>query len=250
MNKTKIEWTDYTWNPVTGCKAGCPYCYARNIANRFKGTKAFPNGFEPTFHEDRLYEPLAAPDGSKIFTCSMGELFGDWLPEWQVKQVFDVIRMKPEHTFQLLTKQPQSLKKWIPFPDNCWVGVSAPTLDAFCNAWFYIKDIKAKVKFISLEPLLDWECEYRDFKWALETAEINWLIIGQQTPVSAKTQPKIEWVKEILDAADKAGVPVFLKNNLTPLFWVNGVKDHIFFPPWATARGVYRQEFPNLNEIK
>ena len=121
-----------------------------------------------------------------------------------------------QHTFIFLTKQPQNLIKWSPFPDNCWVGVSVVDNSKIEMAGFSLFGLKAKVRFISFEPLLgDIRQDFKDYLGGEDG--INWLIIGQQTPVSPKTQPKIEWVEEIVDAADRAGIPVFLKDNLRPL---------------------------------
>jgi protein gp37 len=236
VNKTKIEWTDYTWNPITGCKKDCPYCYAAKIAHRFAGSSAFPYGFTPTYHYDRLAQHWPTKP-SKIFTCSMGELFGDWLPEWQIGEIFSVIRMYPQHTFQLLTKQPQNLIKWSPFPPNCWIGSSVTNGEMMSRAYIGLKQITASVKFISYEPLLENVFMESQF---LEDAGINWLIIGQQTPQSAKTMPHISWVQQIVDESNKARIPVFLKNNLKgflPFRQYDG--------PWMEVYKL-RQEFPEL----
>jgi len=116
MNRTKIEWTDYTWNPVTGCKHGCPYCYGRKIAKRFK--KLFPNGYEPTFHPERLKEPYNSvpksfksrnpnlPEGSAmIFTVSMGDLFGNWVPAEWIEAVIKVAEDNPQHIFPIFDQE-------------------------------------------------------------------------------------------------------------------------------------------------
>jgi protein gp37 len=109
MNRTKIEWTDYTWNPITGCLHGCEYCYARKIAARFK--KVFPNGFEPTFHQERLRDPFDVKKPSKIFTVSMGDMFGEWVHGKWITQVFDVMGACNWHTFLVLTKNPKGIRK-------------------------------------------------------------------------------------------------------------------------------------------
>ena len=94
-----IKWCDFTWNPFTGCKNNCSYCYARKVANRFKGTKAFPHGFEPTFHPERLAELGHVRKPSRIFVCSMGELFGPWVPDYQIEWIINMTKEFPEHTF-------------------------------------------------------------------------------------------------------------------------------------------------------
>ena len=128
MNRTKIEWTDFTWNPITGCLNSCPYCYARKIAKRFPNI--FPNGFKPTFHEDRLAEPYEeVPETFRsknpnlslghamIFTVSMGEMFGSWVPDTWISKILEVIRDNPWHVFQILTKCPENTIEWN-FPDK------------------------------------------------------------------------------------------------------------------------------------
>ncbi|WP_427340925.1 DUF5131 family protein [Caloranaerobacter sp. DY30410] len=214
MNKTKIEWCDYTWNPVTGCLHGCHYCYARRIAERFRSKnnytyvdgikpsyikEPYPYGFYPTFYPDRLNQPKKLNKPSKIFVVSMGDLFGDWVPiEW-IKEVINVVRECEQHTFMFLTKNGKRLKD-IDFPDNAWVGVSIGghgIYDGLCRC-------NAKVKFISIEPLLE-EVKYLPI--------VDWYIIGAQTGPGAK-KPKKEWVQSIIDVCRESNKPVFLKDNL------------------------------------
>lgn len=216
MNRTAIEWTDYTVNPVKGlCPMACPYCYARRMYKRYKWDETIR--FDPeVLISNKAFE--AYRSHPRVFVGSTFELFGPWVDEDWLHEIFSLIENIPA-TFIFLTKQPQNLAKWSPFPKNCWVGVSITDGDKEPPPLMYLKDIKAAVKFVSFEPLLHWwdsatsEMTARSFK----TAGVNWVIIGQQTPVSKKTQPKIEWVREIVDAADKAKIPVFLKNNLYDL---------------------------------
>jgi len=249
MNRTKIEWVKnpdgtqgYTWNPITGCLNGCFYCYARKLANgrlrsmylandnvapiypNIEGRTIkdrYQNPFYPRFWPERLlasfnHDVLSGREKG-MFVCDMGELFGDWIPEKWQDEVFRVIELFPEHRFYLLTKQPQNLIKFSPFPDNCWVGVSAPNGRQFANACIHLSDIKATVKYLSLEPFLEWDDDGFQIG-RLEAAGINWVIIGAQT--KPYKPPKIEWVKEITLACDKAGIPVFHKDNLKPIFLV------------------------------
>lgn len=190
---------------------------------------------------------------SRVFIGSAMELFGEWInPDW-MQRILSFCHAYSQHTFIFLTKQPQNLIKWSPFPGNCWVGVTATNQESYYDGVSNIAKVQAKVKFVSFEPLLEQinggECaeEYR-----LDSIdEFDWLIIGQQTPVSAKTEPKIEWVREIVDAAGKARIPVFLKDNLNPIFakkdcaGFNQYKDQLFtitdnFP----TRYHLRQELP------
>lgn len=225
MQKSKIEWLNggYTINPVKGlCPMACPYCYARRMYKRFKWDETIrldTDSFLPLLKTTKR-KP------SKIFVGSTMELFGNWVkPAW-LKCIFERVKLLPEHTFIFLTKQPQNLRKWSPFPDNCWVGVSATNGKMAEDAGYYLTQIDAKVRFLSLEPLQERTLLY------FGKPKLDWLIIGQQTPVNPKTAPKIEWIKEIVDAADKANVPVFLKNNLAPLLRQNN-HNLYSFPEWA-----------------
>ena len=231
MQKSKIEWTDYTINPVKGlCPMACSYCYARRMYKRFHWDETVR--FEP---EQAFVDAFNALAGSKIFVGSTMELFGDWVkPNW-LEQVMGWPKALPNKTFIFLTKQPQNLIKWSPFPDNCRVGVSATNSEHAVRAMTELDFIKARVKFLSLEPLLDND-GYTLWKY-ISFKKINWLIIGQQTPVKLSTMPKLEWIKEIVDAADKAQIPVFLKNNLNCC----AISD---YPELLDAHGNLRQEFP------
>jgi len=240
MNKTKIEWVKnpdgsqgYTWNPITGCLNGCEYCYARKLANtRLKErylandnlAPTLPNfrlemhtasewldPFYPRFWEDRvtqmaLYTGLGKLRG--IFVCDMSDLFGIGIPEEWTRKVLDAIKLNCRHRFYLLTKQPQNLIKFSPFPDNCWVGVSITNEHQAVEAVTPLIKVEAKTKFISFEPLLG-RIRWQDLSF------VNWVIIGAQT--KPYKPPKIEWVIEIIEACAKAGIPVFMKDNLKPI---------------------------------
>jgi protein gp37 len=254
VNKTSIEWVKnpdgtqgYTWNPITGCLNGCPYCYARKLANGRLHTKYISNQyvappsefgkltdpFYPRFWEDRMDDPFLVdrniflkgqrrhsrqqrhiPRG--IFVCDMGELFGDWLPrKWQ-EDIHLLISLNPQHRFYLLTKQPQNLIKFSPFPDNCWVGVTVTGNNYLLPALEGLDKIEAKIKYLSIEPFLE---PFGEMNLKLLGQEYyrwyDWLIIGAQT--KPYKPPKIEWVEEIELAAGKANIPIFEKNNLMPL---------------------------------
>ena len=246
MNATKIEWAlnpdgtpGYTWNPITGCLNGCDYCYARRLADtrlkeRYLANKNISeeglgksdivvardyNPFYPRFWPERLnqaYKELhhdTKPRG--IFVCDMSDLFGIGVPEEWTRRVLRRIKEKNNHRFYLLTKQPQNLIKFSPFPDNCWVGVSATATDtlSYINACNKLILTTAKVKYLSLEPLLS-HIEMLSHLLLIH-AGVKWVIIGAQTKPTV--MPKIEWVQEIVQACDKAGIPVFLKDSLKPL---------------------------------
>lgn len=278
MNQTKIEWVKnpdgsqgYTWNPITGClnhtnglcKGGGFPCYAYKLANgrleqRYLANKNIACGFDrdpryisennrcwhdpfyPRFWEERLYHSWTGkPKG--IFICDMGELFGDWIPrEWQEK-IINLIRSHRENRYYLLTKQPQNLIKWSPFPDNCFVGVTATDTFRIGEALGYLSRIEAQIKYLSLEPLLD-RILYVD---AGLLSIVNWLIIGAQT--KPYKPPDISSIRAIVEATDKAGVKVFLKDNLRPLLIPedcskpNYLTEDMF---WASEKAQLRQELP------
>ena len=238
----------WTWNPITGClnhvnglcKGGGFPCYAYKLANgRLK--KRYCDGTVLARNERSLYSPdrenqyddpfyprlwkkrlLDIPHNWRtlsgwqnvksrgIFVCDMGELFGDWVPERWQEDIFNTIRQCPQYRFYLLTKQPQNLFQFSPFPENRWVGITATSSEMFIHGLEQLSRIDATVRYVSLEPLLSWKPVISGI-WRV----LDWLIIGAQTkPI---VFPKIEWVQEIVEAADKAGIPVFLKDNLRPL---------------------------------
>jgi protein gp37 len=182
---------------------------------------------------------------ARVFVGSTIELFDDWVEEWMWESIWQYVNTYPQHTFIFLTKRPENLIKWSPFPDNCWVGISAINTDMLMWSLMHLEEIRAKVKFVSLEPLLDWS-----FNWnrsylanAFKRAQVKWVIIGQKTPTSKKTIPQAEWVKDIVHASDEAKIPVFLKDNLNSC----EISD---YPLLLDRKGNLRQEFPRLRLIK
>jgi len=216
LSKSGIEYLDYQWGIFSGChnwKSGiCQVenCWAKSFAQRFKNI--YPNGFEPTFYPEAFNSPKYLKKPSIIGVGWVGDVIGYGLAFRE--QIFETIEQCPQHRFLFLTKNPNQLKKWEMFPNNCWVGATATNHDGFLRAIEGLRVINATVKFISFEPLLK-EIPFRH--QALYYAGISWLIIGLQTPYSPKTAPKIEWIENIVEAADKAEVKVFLKDNLWPL---------------------------------
>lgn len=217
MNKTKIPWCDYTVNPVKGlCPMCCEYCYARRMYKRFK--------WNPEIDFDTFWAGDIPRKPSKIFVGSTIELFGEWIkPKW-LEQIFSQCEHYSEHTFIFLTKRPERLKKWSPFPDNCWIGVSATNYLMASNARYYLEKVQAKVKFLSIEPLLSPIHDRLYCTFDLRGRGIHWVIIGSRTQPTR--HPPREWVEEIINAADKANVPVFIKE------------------PMASHFNIQRQEYP------
>jgi len=251
VNKTKIEWVKnpdgsqgYNWNPITGCLNGCEYCYARKLANGrlFKRYTA-NNNYAPVFSDGKgiatdlvdTFDPFyprfwpkriptyfqGKPRG--VFVCDMSDLFGAGIPEEWTREVLGTIKRSPNGwRFYLLTKQPQNLIKFSPFPDNCFVGVSATNWLMFSDALGHLATIEAKVKYISFEPLLG-EIKLDMLQEMLLPQVLDWVIIGAQT--NPYRPPKIEWVTEIIRACDKAGIPVFIKDNLRKMYgYTNDIK--------------------------
>lgn len=207
MNRTGIEWTDFSWNPVTGCTKGCYYCYARRMAERLRGRYGYPEKepFFPMIHRDRVEEPYSRRKAAKIFTCSMGELFDPAVPEQWIDDIFQVMNDCPQHIFQLLTKRYYRLSQFS-YPENLWLGVSQDCMTTDPDAIRALKQTDARVKFVSFEPLLG-PIENDAFYG------LDWIVIGAQTGARA-VAAKREWVEEIIDEAHYWGIPIFLKDNL------------------------------------
>ena len=229
MNKTKIEWCDYTWNPVTGCRHNCPYCYARRIATRFQpkdkrvndGPKLavvadktpFQYGFTPTLYPLRLEEPKKLKNPSRIFVVSMGDLFGEWVPDHWIKYAFDACIDAPQHTYMFLTKNPTryselAQKGLLVDKENFFYGSTAT--DSSMKRFVRPKGDNSKYStFLSIEPLLSkW-----DFNPYGEFEDIQMVIVGAQTGPGAKLPPA-GWIEDIINQCKLSGTPLFLKDNL------------------------------------
>ena len=239
--KTSIGWTDMTLNPIKGlCQGGCWFCYysgKRGIAHRFKQ--------DPELRLDLSVFDRLPKAPKKVFLCSTNDYWGGWIPdEWR-----EAIRQKtqeyPQHTFQVLTKQYRNLRKDGPYPENWWIGETITDGDDDKTPLAYF-DIEAKIKFISFEPLLNWwdSATSEMVAKSLKIAGIKWVIIGRLTGYGHRYDPKIVWVEEIVRACDKAGVKVFLKDNLEPLL-VKQRDGQKYAPLWANGGyGTLRQEMP------
>lgn len=186
MNKTKIEWTDYTWNPITGCENDCFYCYGKRIAKKF--WKDNPN-YEPKFYIKRLQEPYKLKKPSKIFVCSMAELFGNWIPDSIIEKVIEVARENSQHTFQFLTKNPERYLNFS-FPKNCWLGTTV--IGENWSVELYRLTNLAKIpnyKFISIEPILGGFA-------GINLKPFDLIIVGAMTGEGA-IRPEKEWIDSI-----------------------------------------------------
>lgn len=274
--KTKIDWCDSTWNPVTGCLHGCEYCYARRIAERFsaeekcltfigdtkflspyeleqpaehKGKKEpYPFGFSPTLHKYRLDEPKKWEKPSTIFVCSMADLFGEWVPDEWIKQVFEACEAAQQHRYIFLTKNPSRymkmynariICKWneknpekphkqteeykntlqLPSHENWWFGSTLDSMESR-RAQLGYKDHT----FVSIEPLMErMEVGLGSF------GDDELVIIGAETGNRrGKVTPRREWVEEIVKAAKITGASVFMKESLRELMG----NDFIQELPW------------------
>ncbi len=207
---SKIEWTEATWNPLTGCSKispGCKFCYAERLSLRLKamGRKNYANGFDLTLHENALDAPLRWKSPKTIFVNSMSDLFQDEVPEEFIARVFEVMNRACWHRFQILTKRAERLEQVSPrlrWGENIWMGVSVENRDhAFRIA--HLRRTRAKIKFLSIEPLLG------PLK-RLNLRSIDWVIVGGESGSQSRAMEE-EWVIEIRDQCQKSGVPFFFK---------------------------------------
>lgn len=210
MAQSSIEWTESTWNPVTGCtkiSPGCKFCYAERMAKRLQGMgqPRYANGFRPTLHEDVLELPLSWPKPQLIFVNSMSDLFHKDVPAWFIQKTFDVMRRASWHQFQVLTKRSGRLLDMSPaidWPDNLWMGVSVERQD-YVFRIDHLRETRAAVKFVSLEPLLGPLPK-------LYLRGIDWVIVGGESGPGARPMEE-DWVLEIRAQCRKARVPFFFK---------------------------------------
>jgi protein gp37 len=205
-----IEWTDATWNPVTGCtkiSPGCKHCYAERLAARLLAMRnpRYKNGFKVTLHPDQLELPLRWRRPKRIFVNSMSDLFHEHVPEDFIRRVLRTAAYSPWHSYQILTKRAERLAKLAPrfqWPENVWQGVSIESDD---YAWRadYLRQVPAAVRFLSIEPLLG------PIK-KLSINGINWVIVGGESGPGARPL-HADWVRSVRDQCWKHGVPFFFK---------------------------------------
>ena len=210
MATSKIEWTESTWNPLTGCtkiSPGCKHCYAERMARRLQamGLEKYRNGFKLTLHPDVLEEPLQWTKPQMIFVNSMSDLFHKDIPLEFIQQIFVVMRQAHWHTFQVLTKRAERLLELdsaLVWPSNVWMGVSVENSD-YIDRVHYLRQTHAQTKFLSCEPLLGALPN-------LPLKEIQWVIVGGESGPGARPIER-EWVTDIRDQCLRASVPFFFK---------------------------------------
>lgn len=228
MDKTKIDWCDSTWNPVTGCLHGCEYCYAIGIANRFGGNftmsrcsehgflelygkpeNPYPDKFSPTFHRYRLNDYIGKK-GRNIFVCSMADLFGDWVPDSWIEEVFKACDEAPQHNYIFLTKNPKRYvelaeKGILRCLDNMWYGWSE-TNNNHHGLLYFPKPINT---FVSVEPILE----------PVRPSLGDWVIVGAETGRRKdKVIPEREWIEQIVEDCRQYDIPVFMKSSLADIW--------------------------------
>ena len=205
-----IEWTEATWNPVTGCdevSPGCAHCYAKTFAERWRGVPGHPyeQGFDLRFWPERLDQPLKWKRPRMIFVNSMSDLFHERVPLDFIKQVFETMATADRHTFQVLTKRHRRLAELAPeldWPANVWMGVSIENR-RFVDRAEYLREVPAAIRFISAEPLLG-PLE------GLKLDDIHWLIAGGESGPGHRPV-KAEWIEELRDRCQDEGVAFFFK---------------------------------------
>lgn len=275
MNNTKIEWCNSTWNPVTGCLHGCEYCYARKQAKRFGGcnekwdriltpyynvplteleepltitrrsagarngqtVKApYPFGFDPTFYKYRLDEPQKWTKPRTIFVGSMTDLFGEWLPDRWITDVFAACAKAPQHRYLFLTKNPWRYvrladKGKLPMCGNMWYGTSLTShigIEELLDGFRVLGDVFNT--FLSVEPLLE-DISYSEaWSASIFNMRVDWVIIGAETGNRKdKIVPQKEWIDNIVDDCDYSKIPVFIKNSLVPIIGEENMRREF---PW------------------
>jgi protein gp37 len=213
-DKSSIEWTDATWNPVTGCtkiSAGCDNCYAERFSERFRGTAGHPfeHGFDLTLRPERLEQPQRWRQPRMIFVNSMSDLFHKDVPKEFISRVFDTMEAAHWHTFQVLTKRSSLMRNFLrdrygtaPGPAHMWFGVSVEDGTKLSRVK-HLQEAPAGMRFLSLEPLIG---PIGD----LNLAGIDWVIVGGESGPRARPM-KIEWVRSVRDQCKSAGVAFFFK---------------------------------------
>lgn len=211
MAESSIEWTEHTWNPVTGCtkvSPGCKHCYAEVMARRLEamGAAGYQNGFKLTLHPERLEQPMLRKTPTTYFVNSMSDLFHEDVPDEFVEQVLAVCTATPQHTYQVLTKRAERLPKFFRgrhVPDNVWLGVSVEDKKYGVPRIAQLRRVRASVRFLSVEPLLE-------DVGALNLKGIRWVIVGGESGHGARPM-RPEWADSVRRQCLDQGVPFFFK---------------------------------------
>lgn len=208
---SKIEWTESTWNPVTGCtkiSKGCLNCYAERMSKRLAGRCGYPKDtpFKVTLHPNRLSQPSKWKKKHIIFVCSMSDLFHKDIPDSYIFEVLNVIKDRSHHTFQVLTKRPERMVQFTqkagPLPANLWLGVTVES-EEYKSRIDLLRQIKAQIRFLSCEPLLN------DLG-QLNLEKIDWVIVGGESGFKARPI-KPEWAINIRNQCVSKNIPYFFK---------------------------------------
>lgn len=210
MAQSKIEWTEETWNPSTGCNkvsSGCKNCYAETMANRLKaiGTPGYENGFEFTVMPERLNQPLLKKKPTKYFVNSMSDLFHEKMSNAFLDKIFDVIKKTPHHTYQILTKREKRMEAYFRgkiLPLNVWMGVSVENKKSIKRI-DYLRKVDVSIRFISAEPLLE------DLG-NINLQDIHWVIVGGESGHKARPMKK-NWALNIKEQCESQGSTFFFK---------------------------------------
>lgn len=213
-SKTSIEWTDATWNPVTGCtkiSSGCANCYAERLSERFRGVPGHPfeNGFDLTLRPERLLQPLSWKSPKMIFVNSMSDLFHKRVPTQFVDQVFETMEKADWHIFQTLTKRSSRMRDYVNAryngriaPPHIWLGTSVED-GSRKSRIRHIQQMRASIRFLSIEPLIGPVGK-------IDLANIDWVIVGGESGANARPM-RPEWVRGIRDQCKDAEVAFFFK---------------------------------------
>lgn len=250
-----IEWADWSWNPVTGCLHGCPYCYARDIAFDIYPAEV---GFGATIWPDRLTAPAnqRPPQSDEIaakniFTCSMADLFGRWVPDEWIEKVLSVVADNPQWNFLFLTKFPKRMAEF-EIPGNAWMGTTVDVQARVANAERAFENVKAPVRWLSIEPMI----EPLHFS---NLALFDWVVIGgasssksiDGTPSTPAWNPPIEWLIDLHQQAREAGCKIYYKTNsgLSDMTRIREFPGHDVAAPVAPDVFNYLRNIPQKEQI-
>jgi protein gp37 len=242
MKTTKIEWTDRTWNPITGCtkiSSGCANCYAEVMAKRLQamGQKKYLNAFSLSFHEECLNEPIEWKKPSTIFVCSMGDVFHKDVPVSFINKIMKTIKATPQHRYQLLTKRSKRMAEYFQsheIPSNAWLGVTVEAME-YKNRISDLQSLtNAPIRFVSFEPLLN-NVDTVDLK------NIDWAIIGGESGSKGRPMDKV-WVENIKKQCEDQNVSFFFKQ------WGTWGSDGIKRNKKANGKKLEGEIFLNLPE--